>query len=670
MANSLRAFASHFWSHKEEKLWNSLPGQKEYESLRCFFAERIETPETSVWRKRRKNYSSKRQKEKHGKNLVYSKCPEDVQKELDKTREKEWNKWKEFSAALVIDKKQLEELVREGHQIVPTQWVEVDKNHAQRLLDPSIEPTYKSRLVVRGDLEQGDPRSDSPTASIEAQNIVFSFAASRRLKICSLDVTNTYFQGEEIDRILLLSQPKGGLPGLKPDEHMLARAPIYGSTDGGRRFWKRLRTYLKKKGLKENRICRALYSFTDANGVVQMLMTSHVDDLLWACDPSRDWIIKDLIDTFKCGTVEKGSFRYCGKEVKQDEDFTIHVSCSDTARGVKKIHIAPKRHRGDPLTDSDKTQMKSVAGSLAWVCRQCRPDLSYRVSRIQSASNSGTVADIRDANKTVEYAVRTHDRGLTFRSGMLDWTTPGALLNLVVTDASHANESEEMIVNETTSLEHHRSQSARMVFLTTEALWKGDRGHIHPISWSSNLVRRVCRSTIQAEAYTLQAGVEDGDVVRAAVTDIFGRLDLKRWEATSAGFMRQIWMTDCKSLESTLKNPKCNKHSDKRLSIEIASLRQDLWRKKGDDAGDPFYDDYRPANDQLTDIVRWIDTDVMIADPLTKVMEPAKLVEALETNVLDIEQPIDSVVKKRAKQLQRRKGDHDEDTLKHETAIT
>ena len=129
-------------------------------------------------------------------------------------------------------------------------------------------------------------------------------------------------------------------------------------------------------------------------------------------------------------------------------------------------------------------------------------------------------------------------------------------------------------------------------------------------------------------------------------------------------------MTDCKSLKSTLKNPKCNKHSDKRLSIEIASLRQDLWRKKGDDAGDPFYDDYRPANDQLTDIVKWIDTDVMIADPLTKVTEPVKLVEALETNVLDIEQPIDSVVKKRAKQLQRRKGDHDADTLNHETAIT
>eukprot|EP00439_Symbiodinium_sp_Y106_P083063 s1580_g22.t2 len=120
-------------------------------------------------------------------------------------------------------------------------------------------------------------------------------------------------------------------------------------------------------------------------------------------------------------------------------------------------------------------------------------------------------------------------------------------------------------------------------------------------------------------------------------------------------------MTDCKSLELTTSNPKCNKHSDKRLSIEIASLRQELWRKAGEKAGDPLYDDYKPADDQLTDIVRRIDTDVMIADPLTKVMEPTKLVEALKTNTLDVEQPLESVVKKRAKQLQRRSTKKEED---------
>ena len=148
-----------------------------------------------------------------------------------------------------------------------------------------------------------------------------------------------------------------------------------------------------------------------------------------------------------------------------------------------------------------------------------------------------------------------------------------------------------------------------------------------------------------------------------AVTDIFGCLDVKRWEATSAKFVKEIWMTDCKSLELTLSNPKCHKHSEKRLNIEIVSLRQKLWRKAGEKAGDPFYGDYKPADDQLTDIVRWVDTDVMIADPLTKVMESTNLVEVLKTNTLDVEQPLESVVKKRAKQLQRRSTKKEEDKI-------
>ena len=100
-------------------------------------------------------------------------------------------------------------------------------------------------------------------------------------------------------------------------------------------------------------------------------------------------------------------------------------------------------------------------------------------------------------------------------------------MSLVITDASHANESEEMIINEMTSLEGHRSQGARMVFLTDGALWKGDKGSIHPILWASNLVRRVCRSTIQAEAYTVLH--TSSKLLRAAVTDIFGCLDVKRY---------------------------------------------------------------------------------------------------------------------------------------------
>ena len=239
-----------------------------------------------------------------------------------------------------------------------------------------------------------------------------------------------------------------------------------------------------------------------------------------------------------------------------------------------------------------------------------------------------------------------------FKYNVLDWDK---LMCLVVTDASHANESEEMIVNGAVSIEAHRSPGAKMICLAWQELWNGNKGHFHPIAWSSNVVRRVCRSTIQAEAYTLQSGIEDGDRIRAAVPDLHGKLSQQRWEASSAAFMKQLWLTDCKSLEETLLNPKCNTHSDKRLSIEIAALRQSLWRMKGQNSGGPLYEDDRPKEEELTDQIRWIDTDTMLVDPMTKIMDPVKLLTAMETNVLAVEQPLDSIIKKRAKQLQRRK---------------
>ena len=70
--------------------------------------------------------------------------------------------------------------------------------------------------------------------------------------------------------------------------------------------------------------------------------------------------------------------------------------------------------------------------------------------------------------------------------------------------------------------------------------------------------------------------------------------------------------------------------------------------------GEPTVQDEMPSHP--TDIVRWIDTDVMLADPLTKQMEATKLIEAMDSNIWNVRQPIESIVKKRAKQLARRKN--------------
>ena len=54
------------------------------------------------------------------------------------------------------------------------------------------------------------------------------------------DLESAYFSGERMSRVLLLRQPRSGLPVLKPDDRLLARVPVYGTQDARRGFWKRI----------------------------------------------------------------------------------------------------------------------------------------------------------------------------------------------------------------------------------------------------------------------------------------------------------------------------------------------------------------------------------------------------------------------------------------------
>ena len=156
------------------------------------------------------------------------------------------------------------------------------------------------------------------------------------------------------------------------------------------------------------------------------------------------------------------------------------------------------------------------------------------------------------------------------------------------------------------------------------------------ISFGSNALKRVVRSTMQAEAYQLQQTVEEADIIRAALVDARGTLDRHDWETSAAIQVRAVWFTDCKSVETALSKP-IVRTIDKRLGIELASLRQQLWRHAGRDDIRARLQDGPPA--LPTDVLRWIDTLVMLADPLTKPMGDALLQQVLETGIWDVTQP-------------------------------
>ena len=177
---------------------------------------------------------------KRSKNINFETSDQFTQSGLTESRKVEWAKWKQFDAVYPVSGPELEQLLDQGHKPIPLQWVDIDKNeHKRREGGPHVAPLFKSRLVSRGDLEETTGvRTDSPTCDIEGLNILLSWFSCERLTVKSGDITNAYFQGCPLERLILMRQPPGGVPDvdISADTMFVARVPIYGTCGAGRGF--------------------------------------------------------------------------------------------------------------------------------------------------------------------------------------------------------------------------------------------------------------------------------------------------------------------------------------------------------------------------------------------------------------------------------------------------
>ena len=330
-----------------------------------------------------------------------------IRRKIDASRAKEWKKYEDFQAAI-------------------RKWVDTIKNiHEQH--KPDFEPEFKSRLVGCGNFEDATGvRTDAPTSDLETHSIVAAFAVAEGVPPQSSDIRNAYFQALPIDRIVIMRQPSGGLPGVDPEAYLLIRVPVYGLCDSGRGFWKKVNHDALDVGLKASRIFPAFY-YHESNGRVDLVLTTHVDDFLWACTDSGQVVMDKLLNRFEVGKREIGRLRFCGKQFSLDgKDVLIDVT--DNTTKTTYIDIAKSRKPSEPVTTGEERQLRSVVGSLSWISRQARPDILYRVSRLQSSIKGAKVSTLTDANKVLKMALETKDLKIRYRhSGSLDFMKLGVL---------------------------------------------------------------------------------------------------------------------------------------------------------------------------------------------------------------------------------------------------
>ena len=367
-------------------------------------------------------------------------------------------------------------------RVIPTRWVDTNKAEEGQPLKA------KSRFVVRGDLEDASGmRTDSPTASQVAMGMLISFAASTSRPIRSGDISAAFLQGSVLDRSLVLSMPKGAAPyDMEEEDLVLVSTTVYGTKDAPRGWFKKLDGSLQRKQLRRVPMEPGFYVLNgehqDGTVYVRGLLLIHVDDILWTGDEHMEQIMKEIQAEYKFGSLDSGTFKYCGRIIAQSEA-GISVTCPDLITRVRPIQMDPRRRgqRTAFATETERSQLRSVTGSLNWLVRVCRPDLAYGVAKLQCAINKPTVQDLVDANALVKYAQKTKDKGLFYKAGAMQFDE---VMFVAIQDASYAADYD---VSQSGTKMGYRSQSGRILCLAPKAFKDTLQEHLYPIGGTVRL---------------------------------------------------------------------------------------------------------------------------------------------------------------------------------------
>ena len=258
------------------------------------------------------------------------------------------------------------------------------------------------------------------------------------------------------------------------------------------------------------------------NGKLQGMMASHVDDLLFCGSELALETLQSLGQELGFGTIEKGCFVYCGKQIKQLDDFTVEVSMKEYHENLRPA-TAPLHRRkdvDDPLKPPEVRQLRALLGSLQWLVAQVRFDMGYHLSTLQGEPQ--VVGTLLKANHLVKKFKQHCDFTLKFKTMNLQ----GAGI-VVVTDSSLGNVTKSGGASGPV-LKKLYSQAAHLVLIAEASLANGGEGRFTVLDGRSHRLSCVCRSTYAAELLGAEEAFDTGHYSRGVLSEVFGhRLDVK-----------------------------------------------------------------------------------------------------------------------------------------------
>ncbi len=151
------------------------------------------------------------------------------------------------------------------------------------------------------------------------------------------------------------------------------------------------------------------------------------------------------------------------------------------------------------------------------------------------------------------------------------------------------------------------SQSGYAIMLGSISLYDGN-AVTHLIDWGCQKVHRKVRSTLAAEAVGAAVAYDRAMFARAMLAEIEHGLD-GHWKEACKDIPFCLG-TDCKSLYDLCKT-EGSMPQERRVALDIMDVREGI--------------------EELGDHIRWVPTDHMLVDCMTKAMQPDAMLEFLAT---------------------------------------
>lgn len=491
----------------------------------------------------------------------------------------------------------------------------------------------KARLVVLGYLDpqlEELPR-DSPTLGRHSKMLLLQLIASNGWNLKSFDVKAAFLQGKPQQGRVLGLEPVPEMRSelhLKNSEVLKLEKGAYGLVDAPYLWFTAILEELQKLQFEQSPFDPCVFILRNPktyqpDGIIGL----HVDDGLCGGNARFDKVLEALESKYPFGSKKVQSFTFTGIDMTQTPDKSIRLSQSKYVRSIEPIKLTRERRSQlhEAVTESERQSLRGLVGSLQYAAVHTRPDLSSRLSFLQSDINKATVETLIQGNQALYEAKRHHEVSIVIQPIPLP-----DLRFLAFSDASFASKN------------NHNSHTGSIIMATHRDISNNISCPVSPLSWGCKKIQRVVTSTLAAETVSLSTVLDQLSWIRLCWSWMLdNRIDWKKPDqalkkslpeafstatAYAQGLSEDVAATDCKSLYDLVTRtapPQCTE-----FRTQLAA---------------------RAIKDLLSEgtSLRWVHSGAQLADCLTKVMETSFLRETLVQGRYKLHDEL-SVLKNRA----------------------